>query len=448
MFSNWLIQQDRLERDPTLGLEKLNEEEDRRLVRRALSDEEAEWLIDTTLKSEGTFRGQTGEARALLYVVGLRTGFRRGELLSLTPQSFRLFGTNPMVKAAAKATKNRKQAEQPLPADLAAWIADYTRGLPPDAPVWPHKNLGWWHRTAEMVRHDLQAARQAWLDDSPTSAVRSAREKTDFLKYRDADGQQVDFHGHRHTFVTTLARHGVPTSSIQYLARHSDYKTTQRYVHTALGDVAGFVDQLPELGPRRPADVIRATGTNDASPGSERRADHGADQTFRTDRRGGLNGANGDRGKIATRSRPRNPKTPGTKGVAGLDGEQIDTLEAEGTGLEPARPCGPSDFEADANAETQCRKELTAQGLRVVTEEEVPSADHGADQSLAEAAAKPASRKMLEDMLARRRPGSKQLAAMLEEMGVPPAERKAVLTLVAGAVKRRKAKPRQKAAGA
>lgn len=77
-------------------------------------------------------------------------------------------------------------------------------------------------KTAKMMRRDLAAARGAWLKEAKTDEERATREKSDFLRYKDAQGRYADFHANRHTFITNLGRVGVHPKTAQTLARHSD----------------------------------------------------------------------------------------------------------------------------------------------------------------------------------------------------------------------------------
>jgi integrase len=93
----------------------------------------------------------------------------------------------------------------------------------------------WWEKSAKMLRQDLT--------DAGISPV-------------DEQGRVVDFHGQRMTFITGLARAGVPISTAQKLARHSDVNLTLgTYTHLEMSELAGAVGKLPKL----------ALG-NDASP--------------------------------------------------------------------------------------------------------------------------------------------------------------------------------------
>jgi integrase len=225
-FCRWLMDKGRMKDDPTRGLHRLNVEEDRRRERRALTHEEAQRLIDAAFRSTRKFRHLSGKDRAVMYTLAQRTGLRRKELRSLTPRSFDLKGTPPMVQLEARSSKRRRRDLLPLPADVAKTMREYLADRPPDKRVWPGS---WWHRSAEMLRLDLLDAE---------------------IESEDAQGRVVDFHGQRTTFITALARAGVTPATAQKLARHSDINLTLgTYTRLGVEDLVDAVEMLPELHP-------------------------------------------------------------------------------------------------------------------------------------------------------------------------------------------------------
>ncbi len=104
-------------------------------------------------------------------------------------------------------TKNKKPAEQPVPAEVADLLRGYLEGRPADKPIWP----GSWHeRAADMLRIDLDAAGIPYITDGP-------------------DGPQyADFHCLRHSYVALLDRSGATLKEAMQLARHSDPKLTMK----------------------------------------------------------------------------------------------------------------------------------------------------------------------------------------------------------------------------
>ena len=178
----------------------------------------------------------------MLYATAMVTGFRASELASLLPSNFDLDGTLPTATVKASNTKNRKEAVQPLPPDVAEALHGYLDGRPADLPVWPGT---WPVAAAEMLRIDLEAAG---------------------IPYRDESDRVADFHALRHSYITLLSRSGVSPKLAQELARHSDIRLTMNvYTHTGLFDLAGAVDSLPTLLPTRTgkeAATLAATGTD------------------------------------------------------------------------------------------------------------------------------------------------------------------------------------------
>ena len=264
-FLNWMVSTRRLSANPLAHLQGGNVKVDRRLERRELTEDEIRWLL-TTSKSGKAVYGLTGEERFKLYSVALGTGLRASELASLTPQSFDIESAQGTVRILAKDEKARRGDTLPLPPDVAKLLREWLPSLASDAKLWP----GQWavHKWAsKFVQHDLKAAREAWLKAAPSDEEREAMEKTDFLSYRDREGQQADFHALRHTFLSRLGRSGASAKVMQRLARHSTVALTlDRYTHAGLFDLQAAVEKLPPLpstGPKpvKP-DTIRATGTD------------------------------------------------------------------------------------------------------------------------------------------------------------------------------------------
>lgn len=231
-FCRWLIDHKRMHSDPTQGLERLNVEEDRRRERRPLTDEESRRLIETTLRSEREFRSLSGPDRALMYLLAQRTGLRRNELNSLSPQSFDLTNVPPTVTVRAGYSKRRRTDVLPLTEEVAEALRICLATRSSTAKLWPG---GWWRRSSEMLKLDLK--------DAAIEPV-------------DAAGRVVDFHGQRTTFITGLARAGIAPAMAQKLARHSDVNLTlNTYTHLSVEEMATAMDKLSHLGssPTTPA---------------------------------------------------------------------------------------------------------------------------------------------------------------------------------------------------
>jgi integrase len=270
-FTRWLWKDRRINADPLAGLAKLaNGETDVRHARRELGPDEFAFLLETTRASARTFRYLSGPDRFALYLTAAGTGLRTAELASLTPASFDLAATPPVVRLQSAYAKNRKEAELPLAAEVADVLRDYLDGKPADAPVWP----GTWSNaaSAKMMRGDLKEARKRWLTAVQDARQRAERNQSDFLTYRDGAGLVADFHALRHLYISRIVRSGATPKVAQELARHCDVRLTLgRYAHVALHDLTAAVDALPDLMPPGAAqEALLATGTDGAGPGKAR----------------------------------------------------------------------------------------------------------------------------------------------------------------------------------
>jgi integrase len=257
-FTRWLFCTERMRTDPMMQVAKLNAKTDRRLIRRALLDEEVTWLIQAAEKGP-VVRDMTGPKRAMLYRLAVETGLRAGELASLTPASFNLADLDAAtVKVTAAYSKHRRDDVLPLRRDMAEAVTVFIAGKPADARLFAVPP-----RTAEMIQTDLAAAREAWIKAAITRQEREARRATAFLADTDGSGRVVDFHALRHTFITRLARSGVAPAVAKSLARHSTIVLTMdHYTHTLIGDERAALDRLPAIGLGAPAPAaVRATGT-------------------------------------------------------------------------------------------------------------------------------------------------------------------------------------------
>lgn len=263
-FTRWLWRDKRISADALAGLSKLaNGETDVRHARRDFSHDELARLLDAASRSARVFLGLTGADRRHLYLAACATGFRVSELASMAPESFDLDGQTPTAKVQAACTKNRKEAVQPLPLDVAKALRNYLASKPAGAVVWPGN---WTLRGAAMIRGDLKEARQAWLKLFQNTRQRAEAERSDFLAYRDAEGRYADFHALRHSFLSMVGRAGVSPKEHQDLARHSTYALTSRYTHSRFYDLAAAVKALPipTGAADSESDPLVATGTDGA----------------------------------------------------------------------------------------------------------------------------------------------------------------------------------------
>ncbi len=247
-FARYLAEHQRLPSNPLISLHAADAKvlkREPKIRRRALSDSEISRLLLATEQAGDwvvipkRYKARSGpnlgkvvvgtrrlyiEHRATLYRLALGTGLRVDEIRSLTPESFDLdHPDGPIVTVAATATKNKKAAVLPLTTSLAGAIRSVLAVCAARERVWGTipGNM------APVIAEDLRAAEIAPVN---------------------AEGQRVDFHALRHTFITRLVRSGVDPKQAQELARHSDIRLTmERYTHAGLDESRRALDRVPEV---------------------------------------------------------------------------------------------------------------------------------------------------------------------------------------------------------
>ena len=250
-FTRWLVRDRRMRDDPLIHLSMVNVKVDRRHDRRALLPDEFARLVAAARVGKPV-ESMAGPDRAMMYVLSAWTGYRKGEIGSLTTKSFDLLGDPPTVTVAAAYSKRRRQDTQVLHCEVVQlmqeWLVIQGRMLPERLwfPVSGSVPGGTERKTAKMMRVDLAAARNEWIAEASTDDEKELREATDFLAYCDHRGRYADFHSNRHTFITSLSRNHVSPRTAQTLARHSDIRLTmQTYTHIELADQQAAIASLP-----------------------------------------------------------------------------------------------------------------------------------------------------------------------------------------------------------
>jgi len=250
-FSRWLVRDHRNHVDPLAHLSRINVSADRRHDRRALSAEELERLFEAA-QSGKRVENIPGPDRAMMYILAAWTGFRKGEIGSLTLRSLRLDDDPPTATVEACYSKRRRQDTQILHPEVARLLREWLATRPrvnPDEPLFPISGRvpgGVERRTQKMIERDLLAAREQWIEEAETEAERQRRLGSDFLCYCNHAGLYADFHSFRHLFITSLERAGISPKMAQTLARHSDIRLTLGvYTHVTVHDQTAAVGALP-----------------------------------------------------------------------------------------------------------------------------------------------------------------------------------------------------------
>ncbi len=250
-FCRWLMRDRRTPESPVAHLSILNSKSDRRHERRALSSDELRLLVEAA-ETGRSIESISGADRAMMYVLAAWTGYRKGEIGSLTLQSLQLDADPPTATVSAAYSKRRREDSQILHPDvvmrLRSWI-ETKQGLKPDAILFPVSGRipgGVERKTAKMMKLDLAKARSSWLKHAQSEEDLIERTASDFLSYESHDGKFADFHSNRHTFITSLSRNNIPPRMAQSLARHSDIRLTMgTYTHLDLHDQRSAIESLP-----------------------------------------------------------------------------------------------------------------------------------------------------------------------------------------------------------
>lgn len=226
MFGAYLLKKKLARENPFEDLTILNPAVDRKHARRDLTDEEVGQLLQTCNASKTFWRGLSGKQRGQIYLLAMATGFRSGELASLTPRHFDLDSFPPAVRLAKRQTKNKRGSDgQPLPEVMVPMLREWLEGLDPTAPVWPGN---WREKAAQMLKADLESC------SPPIPYVIDGIDGPEY----------ADLHSLRHYYVTAMARSSSLTVA-QLAARHGSINVTQRYNHTRNEEIAAAVNLLP-----------------------------------------------------------------------------------------------------------------------------------------------------------------------------------------------------------
>jgi len=168
-FSRWLIQDRRAGIDLLAHLATQNTETDRRRLRRPLTLEEFARLVEAAENGK-MIESIPGPDRAMTYTLSAWTGYRRGEIGSLTTRAFQLDSDPPTVTVAAAYSKRKREDTQVLHPELVeqlrSWLASKP-DLEEDDLLFPVSGEvpgGVERKTGTMMRLDLRRRTDADRD--------------------------------------------------------------------------------------------------------------------------------------------------------------------------------------------------------------------------------------------------------------------------------------------
>jgi len=224
-FLNWAEQDQRIIRNPIAKLGKPDRDS---VPKGVLNPEQFVKLIKTTFEKNVLIDKNTGQERAILYIVAGTTGLRKKELLSLAWDDINLSMDNAYVRVKASAAKNDKEAKQPIPPFVVSLLTAFKAATKPKLPDRVFVSFSQSINTAELIRADLAAAE---------------------INLIDKDGNEICFHSLRNSYISFLANSNTPPKVVQKLARHSDPRLTfNTYARTFEDAEQKAISFLPNFG--------------------------------------------------------------------------------------------------------------------------------------------------------------------------------------------------------
>jgi integrase len=193
---------------PSAKIRKLKEDNSRIIY---LTAEQAEKLLEAA-------KGDQNRQIFPFILIGLRTGMRKSEILSIRRENIDLAQRSiylPHAKAGART--------QPITADLAAFLEEYLETLPTGTPwLFPSISAELGH-TVDVRKAFMRAVVAAGLD--PKQVVR---------------------HTLRHTAITHLVQAGVDLPTVKRISGHKTMAMVERYAHQSGAHIAVAMDKLDD----------------------------------------------------------------------------------------------------------------------------------------------------------------------------------------------------------
>ncbi len=239
-FMNWCTKTGRVRNHSLSIIPKLNEQEDRRRVRRALTAEELTRLLEVAAEQDEANRNYF--PRYPIYLTAAMTGLRRKELKHLTWADVDF--ENQTLRVRMNVGKAKREDIIPLHGQ----VIDVLAKIKPDN----GRSSGRVFRTMPTILtfyKDITRARERWINEAITDQEKKSRQESDLLAKKDSEGRVVDFHALRTTLGTNLALKGVAPQIAQRIMRHSDYRTTlAHYTVLRTADTVEAINSLPGVG--------------------------------------------------------------------------------------------------------------------------------------------------------------------------------------------------------
>ena len=206
-WAKWCILESRLREDPTASIRRAAEHRDTRRVRREASRAEIRKLLDAS---------RPVPEKYAYYLLLLWTGMRVSEVQ-------RMCWADVQWNEGLIAIPRSKGSGRPQYVTLHPELASALEAIRGDR--------------GDPCFGEWLSGRDQWKKDFKAAGIKI-----------ETDEGRLDRHALRATFVTRLARSGVPLSTAQRAARHRHASTTdQHYVKLGREDVKNAVEGLPNL---------------------------------------------------------------------------------------------------------------------------------------------------------------------------------------------------------
>ena len=173
----------------------------------------------TAAQADDLLEAAKGDQNRQIYpfiLIGLRTGMRKSEILSIRREHVDLAANSiyvPHAKAGARV--------QPISPDLADFLSGYIEMLPPGTP-WLFPSVGTRHgHTVDIRKAFVRSVIAAGLDP-----------------------KQVVPHTLRHTAITHLVQAGVDLPTVKRISGHKTLAMVERYAHQSGTHIADAMEKL------------------------------------------------------------------------------------------------------------------------------------------------------------------------------------------------------------
>lgn len=229
-FCDWCVDRGFIAADPLADLKLPDDSPE--IPHRTLTREEIGRLLEAAPAD-----------RALVYRVALATGFRQNELRALCVANLDRFG--PSLALPAKFAKNRQDARQFIPADLAAELAERCKALTPDAPLLP-------------------------MPKKNTAGQNLARDFAKARIVRETSEGKATFHSLRVTAINAVVDAGADLKTIMTFARHSAAQMSMEiYAKPKADRLREAAETAAGFGNTQTLDEASTKGTQRKAAGAE-----------------------------------------------------------------------------------------------------------------------------------------------------------------------------------